>query len=224
MLRGAMAEAKKAEPQFKEEEFFEYHIYTLQRPATIKENQTKQISLVTAHTIPVKKELIYYGVPSYYRSQYGEVQSNQKVGAFVEIANKKENNLGIPLPKGTMRVYKNDKEGSLQFVGENVIDHTPKDEKVRIKLGNAFDVVASRKQTDWKKIADDTYEATFEISVRNHKKEDVVVRVIEPIPGDWEMLSSSHPHTKTEASTAEFTLPVPTDKETKLTYRVRMRF
>jgi hypothetical protein len=224
MLRGAMAEAKKAEPQFKEEEFFEYHIYTLQRPATIKENQTKQISLVTADAIPVKKELIYYGAQSYYRSQYGEVISNQKVGVFVELANKKEHNLGIPLPKGTIRVYKHDEEGSLQFVGEDAIDHTPKDEKVRIKLGDAFDVVGSRKQTDWKKIAWDTYEAAFEVSLRNHKKEDVVVRVIEPIPGDWEMLSSSHEHTKTEASTAEFTLHVPRDKETKLTYRVRMRF
>jgi hypothetical protein len=224
MLRGAIAETKKAEPQFKEEEFFEYHIYTLQRPATIKENQTKQISLVTAHAVPVKKELIYYGAQSYYRSQYGDVISNQKIGVFVELANKKENNLGIPLPKGTIRVYKNDREGSLQFVGEDAIDHTPKDEKVRIKLGDAFDVVASRKQTDWKKIAGDTYEAAFEISVRNHKKEDVSVRVIEPIPGDWEMLSSSHEHTKTDASTAEFILPVPKDKETKLTYRVRMRF
>jgi hypothetical protein len=224
MLRAALGEAKKAEPQFKEEEFFEYHIYTLQRPATIKENQTKQISLVTADAIPVKKELIYYGAPSYYRSRYGEVISNQKVGVFIEVANKKENNLGIPLPKGTIRVYKNDKEGSLQFIGEDAIDHTPKDEKVRIKLGDAFDVVGSRKQTDWKKIADDTYEAAYEISLRNHKKEDVVVKVIEPIPGDWEMLSASHEHTKTDASTAEFNLPVPKDKETKLTYRVRMRF
>jgi hypothetical protein len=219
-----MTEAKKAEPRFREEEFFEYHKYTLHRPATIKENQTKQISLVTAHAIPVKKELIYYGAQLYYRSQHGEVRSNQKVGVSVELANKKENNLGIPLPKGTTQVYKNDKEGSLQFVGEDAIDHTSKDEKVPIKLGDAFDVVVSRKQTEWKKIAEDTYEAAFEILLRNHKKEDVVVRVIEPIPGDWEMLSSSHEHTKTDATTAEFTLAIPKDKESKLIYRVRMRF
>ena len=122
--------------------------------------------------------------------------SNQKIGVFVEIQNRKENNLGMPLPKGTVRVYKADKEGSLQFVGEDSIDHTPKDEKVRIKLGDAFDVVGSRKQTDWKKIAYDTYEAAFEISLRNHKKEDVVVKVVEPIPGDWTMLSSSHEYKK----------------------------
>jgi hypothetical protein len=224
MMRFAAEAAKPSAPQFKEEEFFEYHIYTLQRASTIKDKQTKQISLVTADNIPVKKELLYYGARYYYRSRHGEMISNQKVGVFVEIRNMKKNNLGIPLPKGTVRVYKHDKEGSLQFVGEDAIDHTPKDEKVRIKLGNAFDVVASRKQTDWKKIASRIYEAGFEISLRNHKKEDVVVKVIEPIPGDWTMLRSSHRHEKTDAFSAEFSIPVPKDKETKLTYRVRMRF
>jgi hypothetical protein len=223
MLRAAEMAAKAA-PQFKEEEFFEYHIYTLERPATIKENQTKQIGLVNADTIPVRKELLYYGAAYYYHNRYGDAITNQKVGVFVEIDNRKENNLGIPLPKGTVRVYKHDKEKSLQFVGEDSIDHTPKDEKVRIKLGDAFDVVGSRKQTDWKKIASDTYEASFEISLRNHKKEDVVVKVVEPIPGDWKMLSSSHEYKKTDAFTAEFIIPVPKDKETKITYRVRMRF
>jgi hypothetical protein len=224
MMRVAEIAGKAGAPQFKEEEFFEYHIYTLERPATIKENQTKQISLVNADTIPVKKELLYYGAAYYYHNRYGEAISNQKVGVFVEIENKKENNLGIPLPKGTVRVYKHDKEKSLQFVGEDSIDHTPKDEKVRVKLGDAFDVVGSRKQTDWKKIASDTYEASFEISLRNHKKEDVIVKVVEPIPGDWTMLSSSHKYEKTEAFTAEFKIPVPKDKEVRVTYRVRMRF
>jgi len=224
MLRAAMKEARPAGPQFKQEEFFEYHIYTLQRPATIKQNQTKQISLVTADNIPVKKELLFYGARFYYRNRHGTMISNQKVGVFVEIENKKANSLGIPLPKGKIRVYKHDKEGSLQFVGEDSIDHTPKDEKVRIKLGDAFDVVGSRKQTYWRKIAYDTYEAGFEISLRNHKKEDVVVKVVEPIPGDWVMLSSSHKYTKTEAFTAEFDIQVSRDKETKLTYGVRMRF
>jgi hypothetical protein len=223
MLRAAEAAAKPA-AQFKEEEFFEYHIYTLERPSTIKENQTKQISLVNAGKIPVKKELLYYGARYYYYNHYGDTITNQKVGVFVEIENKKEHNLGIPVPKGTIRVYKHDKEQSLQFVGEDSIDHTPKDEKFRIKLGDAFDVVGSRKQTDWKKIASDTYEAAFEISLRNHKKEDVVVKVFEPIPGEWTMLSSSQRYEKTEAFTAEFKVSVPKDKETQITYRVRMRF
>jgi hypothetical protein len=222
-LRLAQAAAKPA-PQFKEEEFFEYHIYTLERPSTMRDNQTKQITLIAAGDIPVKKELLFYGAKYYYYSQYGDAMSNQKVDVFVEIENKKENNLGIPLPKGIVRVYKQDKEGSLQFVGEDQIDHTPKDEKVRVKLGEAFDVVGSRKQTDWKKIAYDTYEAAFEISLRNHKKEDVIVKVIEPVPGDWEMLSSSHNYIKTAAFSAEFNIPVAKDKEVKLTYRVRMRY
>jgi hypothetical protein len=213
-----------AAPQFKEDAFFEYHIYTLARPATVKDNQTKQISLVTADDIPVKKELLYQGANYYYYSLYSEAMPNQKIGVFVEIQNKKEYNLGIPLPKGTVRVYKQDKEGSLQFVGEDSIDHTPEKEKIKIKLGDAFDVVGSRKQTDWKKIAYDTYEAAFEISLRNHKKEDVMVRVVEPIPGDWKMLNSSHDYTKSDAFAAEFNIPVPKDQEVKLTYRVRMRY
>jgi hypothetical protein len=224
MMRVAETAAKAAAPPFKEDSFFEYHIYTLERPATVKDNQTKQISLVSADDIPVRKELLYYGANYYYYSRYGETMSNQKVGVFLEVANKKENNLGMPLPKGTVRVYKSDKEGSLQFVGEDSIDHTPKDEKIRIKLGDAFDVVGSRKQTDWKKIAYDTYEAAFEISLRNHKKEDAVVKVVEPIPGDWTMLTSSHAYKKSEAFTAEFSIPVPKEQEAKLVYRVRMRY
>lgn len=224
MMRYAANEAQAAAPQFKQDEFFEYHIYTLQRPSTIKDKQTKQISLVTADAVPVRKELRFYGAQYYYRSRHGQLISNQKVGVFVEIANKKSHHLGMPLPKGTVRVYKHDSEGSLQFVGEDSIDHTPKDEKVKIKLGDAFDVVGSRKQTDWRKIASGVYEAAFEISLRNHKKENVSVRVIEPIPGDWTMLRSSHDYEKTDAFTAEFNIFIPKDKESKLTYRVRMRF
>jgi len=221
--KATLAEAAPA-PQFKEEGFFEYHIYTLQRSSTIKDNQTKQISLITADSIPVKKELLFWGENYYYYGQYGEVTGNRKVGVYVEIANRKEEKLGIPLPKGTVRVYKRARDGGLQFAGEDAIDHTPKDEKVRIKVGDAFDVVASRKQTDWKKIASDTYESAFEIILKNHKEEDVIVRVVEPIPGDWQMLSSSHDYKKGDAHSAEFNIPVRKDGETRLTYRVRMRY
>ncbi len=202
--------AKAAAPQFKEEEFFEYHIYSLQRPSTLKNNQTKQISLVTAEQIPVKKELVYLGQRQYYHSRHAEAVSNQKISVTLELQNKKENHLGFPLPKGVVRVYQQDAESGLQFVGEDSLEHTPKDEKIRIKVGHAFDVIGSRKQTDWKKLAADTYEAAFEIAIRNHKSEDVVVRVMEPIPG--------------AAHTAEFMLTVPKEKEVKLTYSVKMRF
>ena len=218
------AKAMAEEAQFKEEGFFEYHIYTLQRPSTIKNNQTKQISLITADNIRIDKELVYQGLQNYFSSRYGEQLSDQKVGVFINFQNKKENNLGIPLPRGVVRVYKEDTEGSLQFAGEDTIDHTPKDEKIRIKVGDAFDVVGTRKQIKWEKIASDSYETEYEISLRNHKKEDVVVKVIEPIPGDWKILNSSHEYTKTDSSTAEFNIPVPRDKEVKLKYSVRVRF
>ncbi len=221
LMKAAMAEAA---PQFREESFFEYHLYTLERPATVKNNQSKQISLFRAAAIPVKKEFLFSGASHYFYGTVGEVVRNQKVSVFMEIENRAANNLGMPLPKGTVRVYKEDGDGSRQFVGEDAIDHTPRDEKIRIKLGEAFDVVGGRRQTDWKKIASDTYEAAFEISLRNHKREDVVVRVVEPVPGDWTMLSASHPWKKGDAFAAEFSVPVPKDKEVKVVYRVRMRY
>lgn len=210
-------------PQFREEAFFEYHLYTLQRPSTIKENQTKQISLVTADAVPVRKEFLLKGESFYYYSPAGDA-AKQKVGVFVEVENRREHNLGMPLPRGVVRVYKRDAGGSLQFVGEDTIDHTPEKETVRVKLGDAFDVAAERKQTEWRKVASDTYEAAFEITLRNHKKEDITVKVVEPVPGDWQMLSSSHPHAKGDAFSAVFTVPAAKDGETTLTYRVRMRY
>lgn len=218
------AEMKAAGAPFREESFFEYHLYALQRPTTLKDNQTKQVTLLGASQVPVKKRFVYYGAQQYYRTQYGAPISNQKVGVYVELANKKENRLGMPLPKGTLRVYKADSDGSLQFIGEDQIDHTPKDETIRIKMGDAFDLVAERKQTDWKKVAWDLYEVAFEVSLRNHKENDVTIRVIEPIPGDWEILKSSHEHQKVEAHTVQFDVPVEKDKEVKLQYRVRVRF
>ncbi|MCM2358037.1 MAG: DUF4139 domain-containing protein [Geobacteraceae bacterium] len=223
VMRMAKAELAGA-PQFKEEGFFEYHIYTLQRPSTIRESQTKQISLVSADHVPVKKELLFKGAPHYYYGPSGEAGGKQKVGVYVELENREAHHLGLPLPKGIIRVYKRDSDGSLQFVGEDAIDHTARDEKVRIKLGEAFDVVGSRKQTDWKKIASDTYEAAFEIVLRNHKKEEVAVRVVEPVPGDWQMLSASHEWKKSEAFAAEFLVKVKKDGEARITYRVRMRY
>jgi hypothetical protein len=211
-------------PQFKEQAFFEYHIYDLQRRTTIKDNQTKQISLLDAGNVPVKKEFLYRGATHYYQTRYTDKITTEKVAVFVEMQNRKEQNLGIPLPKGTVRVYKSDNDGSLQFIGEDAIDHIPKDEKVRIKLGNAFDIAAERKQTHWEKIERNTYEVAFEISLRNHKKEDVVVKVVEPMMGDWRILDSSLAYKKEDAFTVSFSVPVPKDKEVKLTYRARLRF
>jgi len=211
-------------PQFREQAFFEYHIYTLERPTTLKDNSTKQISLLNAPEVKVKKEYRLYGEDYYYRSRYGEAEQKKKVSVFIEFENAKENGMGMPLPKGIVRVYKRDADRSLQFTGEDTIDHTPKDEKVKIKLGEAFDVTATRKQTDWKKIANDTYEAAFEIVLRNHKAENITVRIIEPVPGDWQVLGASHKAVKASSSPLEMNVPVLKDGETVVTYRVRMRF
>jgi hypothetical protein len=213
-----------AAPQFAEESFFEYHLYTLERPTTIKDNQTKQISLLEAKGAPVVKKLLLMGEPSWYRGQYGTLTTGQKVAVTLELKNAKESGLGMPLPKGIVRVYKRDRSGAQQFVGEDRIDHTPKDETVKLHVGDAFDVVADRTQTDYKVVSPRESEAAFAISIRNHKEEDVVVTVREPVGGDWKILSSSIPGKKLDAGTIEFEVPVAKGKETKLTYRVSVKW
>jgi len=216
--------AADASREFRQEGFFEYHLYTLDGRTTVKDKQTKQIALMSADAVPVQKHFVYYGAADYYRNQHGTPISNQKVGVFIEVKNSQQNRLGVPLPKGKVRVYKADASGSQQFVGEDWIDHTPKDEKVRIKMGDAFDVVGERIQRDWKNLGRGLYEVEWEISLRNHKKEDVTVTVVEPVPGDWEVQRSTHPYEKAEAHTLKYQIPVPKDSSVKLTYRVRIKF
>jgi hypothetical protein len=218
-----MAAKETASPQFKEESFFEYHLYTLDRRTTIKDNQTKQMTLLDTNQVPIKKLFIFSGYPSYYYYQ-DQNPNKQKIGVFLEVENSKKNNLGIPIPKGTIRVYKEDKDGSLQFVGEDSIDHTPKDEKFKIKIGEAFDVVGERVQTDYKRLGRNLFEVAFEVSLRNHKNEDVKVFVEEPIPGDWETLSKTHPYEKVNAHLIRFEVPVAKDKEEKVKYRIRFKY
>jgi hypothetical protein len=219
-----MAAAKEASQQFKEESFFEYHLYTLDRRTTVKDNQTKQMSLLDTNQVPVKKLFIFSGHPQYYYSRYNQRTNKQKVGVFLELENTRKNNLGMPLPKGTIRVYKEDKDGSLQFVGEDRIDHTPKDEKFKIKIGEAFDVVGEKTQTEYKHLGYNLYEVAFEVSLRNHKKEDIKVLVEEPIPGDWEMLSNTHSYEKLSSNLIRFDVPVAKDKEVKVKYRIRFKY
>ncbi|HTX54005.1 MAG TPA: DUF4139 domain-containing protein [Candidatus Baltobacteraceae bacterium] len=226
-LQGAMEMASKAAAaptQFQEESLFEYHLYSLQGRTTVKNNQMKQISLLDAPNIPIRKEFRFVGASQYYRSQLGTPISNQKVGVFLEIENTEKRNLGLPLPKGTVRVYKASSDKSLEFVGEDVIDHTPKDEKVKIKMGEAFDVVGERTQRDWKRIATNVYETEWDVQIRNHKSEDVDVTIVEPVPGDWEIVKSSHPFQKAEAHTLQFVVHVPRDGKVTVNYRVRMRW
>jgi hypothetical protein len=213
-----------ASHDFVSEGFFEYHLYTLDGRTTIKDNQTKQLSLLSSSEIPITKELIYYGAADYYRTTYGAPMSNQKVAVYLEVKNSKENRLGLPLPKGKVRVYKADASGSQQFVGEDWIDHTPKDESVKIKLGNAFDLVGERTQKDFRKLASNLYEVEWEIALRNHKTEAQTVTVIEPVPGDWQVVSSSHTYEKIQAHTLKYQIAVPKEGAAKLAYRVRIRY
>jgi hypothetical protein len=223
VLKAATAGAAAPAREFVSESFFEYHLYTLDGRTTVKDNQTKQLSLLTASGMPVRRELVYYGAQECYRSPLGTPVSPQKVSVLLEFKNAKPG-LGIPLPRGKVRVYKADRGGSQQLVGEDSIDHTPKDEQIRVKMGEAFDVIGERVQRDWKRLGPNLYEVEWEVSLRNHKTEDVTVAVVEPVPGDWEVLRSSHTPEKVEAHTLRFAVPVPKDGAAKLSYRVRFRF
>lgn len=225
-MAGGIADMRvaKADADFEEEAFFEYHLYTLDRPTTLKQNQTKQIALLRAPSVPLVKRLLLVGQPHWYRSQVGTIASDQKVAVVLELKNAKEGGLGIPLPKGTVRVYKKDRSGAEQFAGEDSIDHTPKDETVKLHVGDAFDVVADRTQTDYRAISRRQSESAYEISIRNRKEEDVTVTVREPVGGDWEIVQSSLPWKKLDARTVEFEVPVPKGQEVKLAYRVRVRW
>ena len=148
----------------------------------------------------------------------------QHVGVFLEFQNEEENALGIPLPAGVMRIYQEDSEGMLQFAGEDRIEHTPKDEKVTLRMGSAFDVIGDRVQKDYRRISGNTHESDYEITLRNHKDSDIVVDVIEPFSGDWRVFDASQEYEQRDARTAIFSVPVAKDGEVTLTYSVRVTY
>lgn len=212
-----------------EESLFEYHLYTLARPTTIAEKQTKQVALLSASQVPARKELLLQGNDYYYQSSVGNLGQKIKLAAFLEFDNREASQLGMPLPKGVVRVYKKDSAGNAQFIGEDRIDHTPRNEKVRLKLGEAFDVTADKKQTDFKKLSGTgkynyVFESAYEIVLKNGKKEAVTVTVQEPMPGDWQILNASHSYAKGSSNTAVWKLVVPAEGSTSLTYRALVRY
>jgi hypothetical protein len=221
---GAVATAKAA-PQFEQENFSEYHLYTLGRKTSVEDKETKQISLLQGSNVPVDKLFIVNGQNSYYRGQQTPgAPIKDPVMVYYKFKNAEKSGLGMPLPAGNLRVYQKDSRGGVLFIGEDRIDHTPKDEYITVHIGNAFDVVSERKQTDYKKIDTHVWEEEFEITIRNHKDTSIVVQVNEPIGGDWEMVSSSVQFTKTAAFAAQFNVPVDKDGTTVLKYRVRARW
>jgi len=212
-------------PQFEEKAFFEYRMYTLQRTTTLKDNQTKQVSLLNAAGVPIKKEFIFDPSKGGYRWRYYSDNNEtlkEKIRVELEFVNSKNNNLGMPLPKGKVKVYKKDADGSLQFIGEDAIDHTPKDEKLRLYIGDAFDIIGERKRMAFKQ-EDKTFTEAYEITLRNHKEEDVDVIILEKMwrYTNWDIVSSSANWQKKDASTIEYIAKVPKNGEAKVTYMVK---
>jgi len=230
-MKSRMADMESSAPQFEEKSFFEYHLYTLQRTTTLAENSVKQIELFTpAQNVPARKILAYYG--STWQSWWGYgsvmtdrnlgIQSNTKVDIYIEIKNKRDNGLGIPLPKGKVRVYKEDPaDKSLEFIGEDAIDHTAKDETLLLKLGNAFDVVGERKQTDFKTSGDNIWES-FEITLKNHKDKPVTVLVKENLYrwSNWAIEKASHKYEKQDYRTIHVELDAPANGQKTFAYTV----
>lgn len=228
MARPTMAKSARgsieADAGFSEEGLLEYHLYTLGRPADVLDREQKQVTLLEAAGLGIQKKLVFTGQQYYYQSQYGELQKNQKVAVFLDFENSEKNRMGMPLPRGTVRVYKADRAGKKQFVGEDAIDHTPRDEKLHIQVGEAFDVVADRKQTEWRSLGSCTSESAWEIELRNHKDEAVTVEVREPASGEFTIVESSHPAKKESSTLFTFDVNVPKRGKTKLTYRARVRW
>ena len=217
---------------FEEKAFFEYHLYTLGRSTTVADNQTKQIELLKTADVPVKKVFLYEGAPQYRwygglvtDAGYGSEEGNKKVNVIIELKNSQDNHMGMPLPKGKVRLYKRDPaDASLEFIGEDQIDHTPKDETVKLHIGDAFDIVGERKRTDFHvDTGGHVMTESFEIRVRNHKTEAVDVLVKEPLYrwNNWEITQASAKWTKYDSSTIHFPVTVAKDGEQVVTYTVR---
>ena len=225
-IPGARAmKAEVAATQFAEEGLSEYHLYTLERRTTLQNNETKQISLLASTGVNIEKVFEVNGQQFYYHNAQRPGQPfKDPVNVRIKFKNSQANSLGLPLPAGTVRVYQGDSKGRVQFIGEDRIDHTPKDETLDLLIGNAFDVVAARKQTDFKSWGPHTYEMAFEVALRNHKPEPITVLVNEPIGGDWTMIDSTFKWEKTAAFAARFTVPVTANGESILKYRVRVRW
>jgi hypothetical protein len=224
-LKAATMEMAARADQFGQESFSEYHLYTLGRRTSIQNNETKQISLLNGSGVPVEKVFVVEGQNFYYHNyQHPGTPLKDPVKVFFKFKNDKTSGLGMPMPAGVVRVYQSDSKGGVQFVGEDRINHTPKDETLTIHIGNAFDVVSERKQTDYKKLGGSLYEMEFEITLRNHKESPITVEVNEPIGGDWQMLESTHKWTKTAAWAACFKVPVEKDGTSVLRYRIRARW
>ncbi|HEY9724696.1 MAG TPA: DUF4139 domain-containing protein, partial [Oscillatoriaceae cyanobacterium] len=215
-----MAAAPEAKSQFTQQALFEYHSYDLGRRTTLLDNQSKQLSLLNASDVKTQKVYVFDGA----RADYGGGGNQPKVQVMLEFKNSLDNGLGVPLPKGRIRVYQEDANHQLQFIGEDAIDHTPKDEKVRAQLGDAFDIVGERRQTNTRVLSDRLREYSYEIVLRNHKNVPVTVNVEEHQWGDWRIVSNNLPYNKLSATDFEFPTRVPANGQAKVDYTIQVAY
>ena len=213
-----------AAPPMAQEAFSDYHLYTLGRKTTINNNETKQVSMLAGTGFPIQKRYVVNGNQFYYHnSARPGAPIKDSVEVFYQFKNEETGGLGMPMPAGTVRVYQSDSTGGVQFVGEDRIEHTPKDEMLNLKIGNAFDVVCERTQVDFQKIATNVYDIEYAITVRNHKTTPITVEVNEPVgAATWRMLRSTHKWAKTAAFAAQFMVPVEAGAEAVLKFRIRL--
>jgi hypothetical protein len=225
MIAGGMSRRDTpAAAPMSQEAFSDYHLYTLGRKTTINNHETKQVSMLAGTAFAVLKRYVVNGQAFYYHNYNRPgIPIKDRVEVFYQFKNEEKGALGMPMPAGNLRVYQSDSSGGVQFVGEDRIGHTPKDEVVNVKIGSAFDVVAERNQVDFEKIAANTYEVEYAIALRNRKTTPITVEVNEPIGGGtWRMVHASHKWTKTAAFAAQFTVPVAGGAEEVLKFRVRV--
>jgi hypothetical protein len=213
----------RAGPAFQQQTSFEYHVYTLERRTDLENNQAKQILLFEADDVTVSRRYRFRGTQVRLSPQFKTRAGPEQVSVLLRLQNSADNNLGMPIPAGIVRAYKSDTDGAKQFLGENRVKHTPKDEQLEFEVGRAFDVVGEHVQTDYRRMAERAYEIAFEVKLRNHKEDAIEVIVEEEFVGDWKILSSSLPFEKVSATAAEFTVPVDSGAESVLTYRAHVQ-
>ena len=216
------AQARAMAPAMQEESFLEYHLYTLEEPTTLEDSSQKQVPLIASRRAEATRQLVVESQPYLFQSAQPGPHEPSHARIQLSIANSERNGLGLPLPAGTVRVYVRDGSAALQLAGEDAIGHTPRDETLLLELGRAFDVLAERTQTDFTPLGRCRSESAWRIELRNHKDSAVELRVIEHAGGEWEVLSSSEPHTRIDAGSFRFDVSVPAGKTHSLTYRVRV--
>jgi hypothetical protein len=221
-----MAAQEAAPARFTDESLFEYHLYSLDRRTTLGEEETKQMQLLAATGVKLAKSYRIVGQPMWWRSRMGDLERTVPVGVFVELRNDAASHLGVPLPAGTVRLYKQDQSGAQQLIGEDALEHTPPDERVALRAGSAFDIVASRTQTDYRTLSTEPYqvEVGFALRIRNSRKDKATINIREPIGGEWKVVESTHPPLKVDAGTLGFDVPVAAGEEVTVRYRAQVAF